>query len=71
MDGNSFKDLDEMIDKELIIKILTSKNKRVKTTLSVDSSVKKKLDDFAKQSKFNTSDIFNMILYIFFEKEIE
>ncbi|MGE5437041.1 MAG: hypothetical protein ACM3O3_07415 [Syntrophothermus sp.] len=62
-----FQDMDTILDSSLIIDILTRKDKRIKTTLTVDAEIKSKLDKYAKQSKFNTSDILSMILYNFFE----
>jgi hypothetical protein len=67
--GLEFQDMDTILDKDLVIKIITSRDNRVRTTLNLNAEVKTKLDNYSKSSKFNTSDILSMILWKFFDEQ--
>lgn len=51
-----------MIDNHILLKALTNKDKRIKTTYNLDPELKKLIEVEAKNKGVNSSDILNYII---------
>jgi len=58
-----------MLDKDILLKALTNKDKRVKTTYNLDPTLKKTMEAEAKQEGVNSSDILNYLLMERYKKQ--
>lgn len=51
-----------MLDKDILLKALTNKDKRIKVMYNVDVDLKKEIEKEAKNQGINSSDMLNYIL---------